>query len=75
MGREPVVLGMSAKRDGSSYAWTSTEHTFTTGEIMGTLAKEGFRPKPVLTLNEDYTATIEIERHGKKFLVIVAEVE
>lgn len=65
----------AVKRDGSSYTWSSQEHSFVTGQVLGTLLKDGYEVEPGMTENEDYTASITLRRHGKTFRLIVAEVE
>ena len=68
-----------ARRDGSSYTWTSQEHTFFTGQVFGQLmkgsAESGWKVEPVLTANDDYTAATDVLVGGKRFRVIVAEIE
>lgn len=63
-----------AKRDGTSFDWSSPAQAMLTGMVMGALMKSDIRARPTLTDNEDYTNLIQVEYDGRLYHLRLTEV-
>lgn len=62
----------------SSFPWTSAKHPLVCGLITGILAQRRDvleQVSPVVNIEGDYTSSIDVWAEGKRFRVIIAEVE
>lgn len=52
----------------------SNEHAFITGQLLGTLLKDGWDVEPGATSTGDYLPGLTLNARGKQFVISVVEV-